>query len=99
MQMATLDSAEKLLEELRAASYEGGKAELQETRDFAKEQGADYDLMNWDVSYWSERMKEAKFDINDEQLRPYFALPNVLDGLFAVRLPPPLSAAAATSDP
>lgn len=98
MQMATLDSAEKLLEELRAASYECGKAELQETRDFAKEQGADYDLMNWDVSFWSERMKEAKFDINDEQLRPYFALPNVLDGLFAVRLPPPLlSPAAATA--
>lgn len=91
MQMADLETAEQLLEELRAASYEGGKAELQETREFAREQGADYDLMNWDVSFWSERMKEAKFDINDEQLRPYFALPNVLDGLFAVRLLPTFS--------
>ena len=58
---------------------------LQETRDYAKEQGADYELMNWDVSFWNERLKEAKYDISDEALRPYFALPTVLDGLFAVR--------------
>lgn len=96
--MADLSTAEKLLEELRGASYEAGKAELQETREFAAEQGADYDLMNWDVSFWSERMKEAKFDINDEQLRPYFALPNVLDGLFAVRAPPAASPCAACGD-
>lgn len=36
----------------------------------------------WDVTYWAERLKEAKYSISDEELRPYFALPNVLDGLF-----------------
>lgn len=61
---------------------------LQETRDYAAKHGADYDLMNWDVSYWNERLKEDKYDISDEALRPYFALPNVLTGLFAVRSPP-----------
>jgi hypothetical protein len=41
-------------------------------------------LLQWDVSYWAERLKEAKYSISDEELRPYFALPNVLDGLFKV---------------
>lgn len=33
----------------------------------------------WDVSYWAERLKEAKYALEEEQLRPYFALPNVLE--------------------
>ena len=41
--------------------------------------------MNWDVNFWSERMKEDLYAINDEKLRPYFALPTVLEGLFGVR--------------
>ena len=39
----------------------------------------------WDVSFWAERLKEAQYSISDEELRPYFALPNVLDGLFKAR--------------
>jgi hypothetical protein len=46
-------------------------------------------LKHWDVSFWAERLREAKFNITDEQLRPYFALPNVLDGLFKVLGQPP----------
>jgi Zn-dependent oligopeptidase len=83
--MADLQSAERLMEELRVASYERGCAELEETREFARAAGASEELMNWDVTFWSERMKEAKFEVSDEVLRPYFALPTVLDGLFAVR--------------
>lgn len=41
-------------------------------------------LMPWDTTYFSERLKEQKFDLTEEELRPYFALPNVLDGLFAL---------------
>lgn len=48
------------------------------------EQGFEGELLHWDVSFWAERLREAKFNITDEQLRPYFALPNVLDGLFKV---------------
>jgi oligopeptidase A len=36
------------------------------------------------VSFWAERLKESKYEITDEELRPYFALPNVLEGLFAL---------------
>jgi oligopeptidase A len=40
----------------------------------------------WDVAFWAERLREAKYDLKDEELRPYFALPAVLDGLFKVGL-------------
>ena len=53
-------------------------------------QGFKEQLKQWDVSFWAERLREAKFNITDEELRPYFALPNVLKGLFQVGylLPP-----------
>lgn len=38
----------------------------------------------WDIPFWAERLRESKYSISDEELRPYFALPNVLDGLFKV---------------
>lgn len=82
--MANLAEAEALLEKLRLTSFEAGKAELKETEEFARAHGHEGDFLNWDVNYWSEKMKKAKFEIDDEVLRPYFALPNVLTGLFGV---------------
>jgi oligopeptidase A len=84
--MADLETASKLLEDLRVASFVAGKKELEDTQKFAQAQGFEGKLMNWDVNFWSERMKEDLFDISDEMLRPYFALPRVLDGLFRVRI-------------
>ncbi|EIE24885.1 peptidase M3 family protein [Coccomyxa subellipsoidea C-169] len=80
--MATLDKAEGLLEELRGASYDAAVREMDEVKAFATENGFTGELLHWDVSFWAERLREAKFNITDEQLRPYFSLPNVLDGLF-----------------
>ena len=77
--MATLDRAEELLQQLRAAAYDGGKRDLEDIRAFAAEQGCEGELAHWDVSYWAERLKEARYAISDEVLRPYFALPNVLE--------------------
>ncbi len=39
-------------------------------------------LENWDIPFYAERMQEDKFDFTDEQIRPYFPLPKVLDGVF-----------------
>lgn len=47
-------------------------------------QGFKEELQQWDLTFWSEQLREAKFNISDEALRPYFSLPNVLDGLFKV---------------
>eukprot|EP00898_Chlorokybus_atmophyticus_P005399 jgi/Chlat1/5860/Chrsp4S06372 len=82
--MATYDKAVQLLEELRSASWDAAVQELDELKAFAKERGFTEDLRQWDVTYWAERMREAKFDINEEALRPYFSLPRVLDGLFGL---------------
>ena len=79
--MATdVDAVQKLQEELRVASYDAAIKEFEELKAFA---GQD-DLKNWDTSYWAEKQREAKFDFNEEELRPYFSLPKVLDGLFGL---------------
>lgn len=49
-------------------------------------QGFKEELKQWDLTFWSEQLREAKYNISDEALRPYFSLPNVLDGLFKVSL-------------
>jgi oligopeptidase A len=69
---------EKLLGELHDAAYPKAAAELAELETRA---GARLSL--WDVAYWAERVREERYAYTDEELRPYFALPRVLDGLFA----------------
>ncbi|MEL7334347.1 MAG: M3 family metallopeptidase, partial [Cyanobacteria bacterium J06560_2] len=72
-------AVETLMEELRSASYDAAKRELEEIKAFANDE-----IKQWDVPYWTERMREERFDLNDEALRPYFSLPNVLAGLFGL---------------
>jgi len=74
----------RLLEELRAVSYAAARRELDELRAFARAQGEANELMHWDVGYWAERQREARYAYSEEELRPYFPLPTVLDGLFAL---------------
>jgi oligopeptidase A len=59
-------------------------ADLAELREFAaRELGLD-DLQAWDVPFASERLKEARYAFSDEEVRQYFTLPKVLDGLFRI---------------
>ena len=82
----SVDDVLVLLEQLRCSSYESGLRDLNALRDFARSSGAEEadDLRQWDTAFWAERLREARFDFNDEQLRPYFPLPRVLDGVFAL---------------
>ena len=73
-------AVEKLQEELRVASYDAAVKEFEELKAFARTA----DLKHWDTSYWAEKQREAKFNFNEEELRPYFSLPNVLAGLFGL---------------
>jgi oligopeptidase A len=77
-------AVENLLESLRSASFDAAKQDLEDLRTFAISQNAPEanDLKHWDIAYWSERLREAKFDLNAEELRPYFPLEQVLTGLF-----------------
>ena len=58
--------------------------ELAELREFARAELALDDLQPWDVAYASEKLRLRKFSLSEEELKPYFALPAVLDGLFAI---------------
>lgn len=81
-----VESIERLLEELRQASFKAAQQDLEEIRAFARQQQAPEAeaLCHWDLAYWSERLREHRYAFNDEVLRPYFPLPRVLDGLFAL---------------
>ena len=75
----SVEAVEKLSEELRVASYDAAMKEFEELQAFAGKE-----LKHWDTTYWAEKQKEAKFEFNAEELRPYFPLPRVLEGLFGL---------------
>ncbi|HHC5062292.1 TPA: oligopeptidase A [Aeromonas veronii] len=72
------------LTDLAAKSLLQGKAELEEIRAFAAEQHGQSELAAWDLAYYAEKLKQHKFSISDEQLRPYFPASKVVKGLFEV---------------
>ena len=77
-------AVEQLMEELRRVSYDAAVKDLADLKAYAASKGESSELKHWDVSYWAERQREEKFAFNDEELRPYFPLPQVLDGLFGL---------------
>ncbi|CAN8236786.1 unnamed protein product [Cochlearia groenlandica] len=84
--MATVEKADELLEKLRIASWDPAVQDIEDLKIFAKNQGAAEadSLTHWDITFWNERLRESKYDINEEELRPYFSLPKVMDGLFSL---------------
>jgi len=85
--MADSESAvEELLEELRTAAYPVAQQELEALATCARRHGAaEADaLQPWDVSFWAEKLRLESFELDSEALRPYFPLPQVLEGLFAL---------------
>ncbi len=71
-----------LWEELLEPALPKAKAELAEIQNFADKIEGPSPILNWDFSFYSEQLKKEKFDINDELLKPYFKLENVIDGAF-----------------
>ncbi|KAL3526960.1 hypothetical protein ACH5RR_011616 [Cinchona calisaya] len=84
--MATVEKAVELLEKIRTASWDAAVQDMEDLKQFSKSQGAPEadNLNHWDISFWSERLRESKYDINEEELRPYFSLQKVMDGLFGL---------------
>lgn len=80
----TPENVLEFLDNLRSECYEKAKEEIAEVQNFAASHGFEQDLQPWDVPYWSEKLKESRYGINAEELRDYFPLPRVLNGLFKV---------------
>lgn len=79
-------TVEGMLEDLRASSFDAASSDLADLRELAEVRGAPEkdDLQPWDLGYWSERLREDRYDYSEEALRPYFPFPRVLEGLFAL---------------
>ena len=73
----------QFLEDLAKRAKPQAEQELAELRAFAAEQGAD-DLNPWDIGFWSERLREERYSISEEELRPWFPADTVINGMFAV---------------
>lgn len=75
-----MDFLSALAEKSRPAAQE----EFEQLKLFAEMHYGMKELAAWDIAYYSEKQRQALFDFSEEELRPYFPAPKVLDGLFAV---------------
>lgn len=81
----TPETVMTFLEDLNKAYTEPMRKEINEIQDFARQtQGADFVLMPWDYSYWSDKLKNERYAFNDEDLKPYFELNRTIDGVFGL---------------
>lgn len=71
-----------LWEELLEVAIPKAKEEIKEVQDLANELDGVETIERWDFSYYSEKLRDQKFALNDELLKPYFKLENVIDGAF-----------------
>ena len=78
------DQVTGFLRDLAAKSKPQAEKELEEVRAYAKDTHGVTELNAWDLPYYSERLKQEKYTISDEMLRPYFPEDKVLSGLFEV---------------
>lgn len=81
----SIRSVEQLLAELGGPGRCAAVEELDHLRGLAQNAGAvveAQDLRPWDVAYWSEQLRQRRFNLDSEALRPWFPLPQVLEGLF-----------------
>lgn len=70
----------QILEKAKPAA----QRELAELEAFAKELDSIDRLEKWDTAYYSEKLRQKRFDLDDERLKPYFKLENVIKGVFTV---------------
>ena len=78
----TKENVYRLLDQLRDAYMPVARAEYDELQHFADSLGFYATLQAWDWSYYSEKLKNEKYALSDDELRPYFELENVKKGVF-----------------
>ena len=73
---------ESFLLDMAAKARPAAESELSRLGAFAAELNGPQELKPWDIAFYSEKLKTRLFGLEDENLKPYFALPNVLKGMF-----------------
>ncbi len=74
----------KFLEQLWKPALKMAKREAKELQEMISKDGHDFKLQAWDWWYYAEKLKKAKYALDEEMLRPYFKLENARDGAFSV---------------
>ena len=80
----TPEKVHSFLNELLEKAKPAAEREFKQLEDFAKELDGIDQLQKWDGSYYSEKLKQKLFSLDDEQLKPYFKLENVIAGVFEI---------------
>lgn len=78
------EKVEAFLAELLEKAKPAAKREFKDLEKFAKEQDGIDRLQKWDASFYGEKLKQKLFDLDDEKLKPYFPLEQVVQGVFTV---------------
>lgn len=74
----------KLLNDVWAYALPQAKKEAAELQAIADREGANIELASWDWWYYTEKLRQEKYNLNEEELRPYFKMENVREGVFMV---------------
>jgi len=80
----TTANVDEFLNKLMVAALPVAKAELAEMQKIADKEGAGFKLESWDWWFYAEKLRKEKYDLDENELKPYFSLDNVRDGMFAV---------------
>ncbi|MEE9449838.1 MAG: M3 family metallopeptidase, partial [Ignavibacteriaceae bacterium] len=78
------DNVYELLNNLWTPALERSKQEREEMQQIIYDEGNDFELEPWDWWYYAEKLKKAKYNLDEEELRPYFQVENVIDGVFGL---------------
>ncbi|HEC13500.1 MAG TPA: M3 family peptidase [Acidiferrobacteraceae bacterium] len=74
----------KFLLDLADRSRPVAEQEIQELRDFARNSDGISDIQSWDLAYYSEKLRQSRYQFSQEELRVYFPVPRVIEGMFEV---------------
>jgi len=80
----TPEKVNNFLDEILEKAKPAAEREFKELENFAKDLDGIDQLQKWDAAFYSEKLKQKLFNLDDEKLKPYFKLENVIDGVFTV---------------
>lgn len=78
----TPEAAEELLLQVFAPAVERSKQEVADMQAYVDDEGGNFKIAPWDYYYYAEKVKKQKFNFDENDVRPYFELSNVLKGMF-----------------
>lgn len=80
----TPEKVYQMFDELEKETKVFAEKEHSEIQKIAADSGFSEELKQWDIPFWAERLREKKFNFTEDDVRPYFPFPKVLDGLFSL---------------